>query len=38
VELVDFESLFIDSLHQVVEKAGGKWDAVVNADGAVGSA
>ena len=32
VELIDFESLFIDSLQQVVEKAGGKWEAVVNAD------
>ena len=38
VENVDLESLFIDSLHHVVEKAGGKWDAVVNADAAVGSA
>ena len=37
VELVDLESLFIDSLQQVVEKAGGKWDAVVNADAVAGS-
>ena len=37
VELVDLEALFIKSLQQVVQKAGGKWEAVVNADAVVGS-
>ena len=32
VELVDFEGLFLDALRKVVDKAGAKWDAVVNAD------
>ena len=37
VDVVDFESLFIDALQSVVQKAGGKWEAVVNADAAIGS-
>ena len=38
VELVDFEGLFLDALRQVVDKAGAKWDAVVNADATPGDA
>ena len=36
VELVDFEGLFLGALRQVVDKAGAKWDAVVNADATPG--
>ena len=38
VELVDFEGLFLNALRQVVDKAGAKWDAVVNADATPGDA
>ena len=38
VELVDFEGLFLDVLRNVVDKAGAKWDAVVNADATPGDA
>ena len=38
VELVDFEGLFLGALRQVVDKAGAKWDAVVNADATPGDA
>ena len=38
VELVDFEGLFLGVLRQVVDKAGAKWDAVVNADATPGDA
>jgi hypothetical protein len=37
VELVDFESLFIDALRDVATKAGAKWEAIVNADAIPGS-
>jgi hypothetical protein len=37
VELVDFESLFIDALRDVTTKAGAKWEAIVNADAIPGS-
>ena len=36
VKLVDFEGLFIDTLRDVVDKAGGKWEAVVNTDATPG--
>jgi hypothetical protein len=36
VERVDFEELFLRALRQVVEKAGAKWEAVVNADACPG--
>ena len=32
VKLVDFEGLFIDALRDVVDKAGAKWEAVVDTD------
>jgi len=38
VELVDFEGLFLGVLRKVVDKAGAKWDAVVNADATPGDA
>jgi serine/threonine protein kinase len=37
VELVDLEGLFINALREVADKAGAKWEAVVNADGARGT-
>lgn len=36
VELIDFEGLFIDTLRDEVEKAGAKWQAVVNTDATPG--
>jgi hypothetical protein len=38
VELVDFEGLFLGVLRKVVDTAGAKWDAVVNADATPGDA
>ncbi len=37
IELVDVEGLILDALRDVVNKAGAKWDAVVNADATPGS-
>lgn len=36
VKLVDFEGLFIDTLQDVVRKAGAKWEAVVETDATPG--
>ncbi len=36
IELVDFEGLFLDALRQVVDKAGAKWEAVIQADSTPG--
>lgn len=38
VEIVDFEALFLNKLREVVDKAGARWDAVVNADAVRGDA
>ena len=32
VDMVSFEGLFLEKLREVVDKAGARWDAVVNAD------
>ena len=38
VDLVSFEGLFLEKLREVVDKAGARWDAVVNADATRGDA